>query len=147
MWGQAGRAYVYLCYGMHHLLNLVTGEEGEGAAVLIRACEPLAGHAEIVARRGLHGLAALKPNTLAGPGKVGQALGLDRSWNVHDLTQAGGLEVHTAAALNGSPESVQVLVGPRVGIGYASAEDQAAPYRLALGGSPWVSHRRTLREE
>ena len=51
MWGPAGHAYVYRCYGLHAMLNVVTNAEGEGAAVLVRACEPVAGHATIAERR------------------------------------------------------------------------------------------------
>jgi DNA-3-methyladenine glycosylase len=75
MWGPGGHAYVYLCYGMHQMLNLVTNGHGEGAAVLIRACEPVSGHALIAQRRtGITG-----PLALNGPGKVGAALALDAS--------------------------------------------------------------------
>src|SRR3954453_1323710 len=51
MWGPPGHAYVYLCYGIHRMLNLVTNDEGEGAAVLIRSCEPVAGLATVAERR------------------------------------------------------------------------------------------------
>lgn len=134
MWGPPGRAYVYLCYGMHNLLNLVTDQEGQGAAVLIRACEPVAGLETIRSRRG----GKEGPVLLTGPGKVGAALGLDRTWSHHPLTEAGGLEVR-----EGTPPD-QILVGPRVGIGYADPCDIAAPWRLACAGTPWVSVRRLL---
>jgi DNA-3-methyladenine glycosylase len=71
MWGPPGHAYVYLCYGLHQMLNLVTNRDGEGAAVLIRSCEPIAGHRTIRRRRG----GKEGPVLLTGPGKVGQALG------------------------------------------------------------------------
>lgn len=137
MWGPAGHAYLYQCYGIHHMLNLVTGDEGEGAAVLVRSCEPVAGIAHVRARRGNRE----GPELLTGPGKVGAALALDRSWSHHPLFEPGGLEVR-----RGEPPAV-VLVGPRVGIGYADPVDIAAPWRLAVGGSSWVSHRRTLRAD
>ena len=73
MWGPPGHAYVYLCYGMHHMLNIVTNRDGEGAAVLIRACEPVRGLPLIEERRG----ACAGPALLTGPGKVGAALELD----------------------------------------------------------------------
>lgn len=134
MWGQPGRAYVYLCYGMHNMLNLVTNEEGEGAAVLIRSCEPLRGLEEIRSRRGgMNG-----PVLLTGPGKVGQALELDRSWSGHNVCQKGGLEVRT-----GEPAG-RLLAGPRVGINYAAAKDIRARWRFALADSQWVSARRML---
>ena len=135
MWGPPGRAYVYLCYGIHHLLNLVTGEDGVGTAVLIRAAEPVAGLDVVRARRG----GRSGPVLLTGPGKVGQALALDTGWSHHPLTAPGGLEVRA-----GTPPS-SVLVGPRVGVDYAAPEDRDAPWRLAVAGTPWVSHRRSLR--
>jgi len=135
MWGPPGHAYVYLCYGMHNMLNLVTGLEGEGAAVLIRSCEPVAGLPTISERRrGTKG-----PVMLQGPGKVGAALGLDTSFSGRPIFMRRGLRVLDAE----SPSSV--LVGPRVGIRYASAEHRSAPWRLALAESAWVSQKKTLR--
>lgn len=137
MWGPPGRAYVYLCYGVHQMLNLVTGAEGEGAAVLIRACEPVSGLDVIRQRRG-NPEGPLQPTLLAGPGKVGAALGIDTSWSGHALYQRGGLTV-----LAGDPPK-RVVAGPRIGIGYASEDDQRAPWRLACGESRWVSARKAL---
>lgn len=134
MWGPPGRAYVYLCYGMHNMLNVVTGPPGEGAAVLIRACEPLAGLATVEARRGGRRGYALT----TGPGNVGQALAIDTSWSNHPLCRRGGLTIRA-----GEPVAT-VLVGPRVGIDFASPKDRVAPYRFAIAGSPWVSRRREL---
>jgi DNA-3-methyladenine glycosylase len=135
MWGSPGRAYVYLCYGVHHLLNVVTEPEGVGAAVLIRACEPVAGQETIWERRG----GRQGPVALTGPGKVGAALDLDVSWSQHDLTRPGGLELR-----QGAPPS-SVIVGARVGIDYAQPHDRGALWRFAVAGSRWVSHRRGLR--
>lgn len=135
MWGPPGRAYVYLCYGLHQLLNLVTNREGEAAAVLIRSCEPLAGQATIRRRRG----GKDGPVLLTGPGKVGQALGVDTTFGGHPLYRRGGLEVR-----EGTPVT-DVAVGARVGIGYAAPEHQQAQWRLAVAESPWVSHARELR--
>lgn len=137
MWGPPGRCYVYLCYGLHHLLNVATNREGEGAAVLIRSCEPVEGLEEVKRRRG----ARVKPGPalLTGPGKIGQALGLDTSWCHHPVYEPGGLEVHDAPAVAG------VLAGPRVGIDYAMPADRAAPWRFAVAGTPWVSAPQTLK--
>lgn len=135
MWGPAGRAYLYLCYGMHWMLNVVTGPEGEAAAVLIRSAEVCAGEAEVLVRRRTE---RLTPGLLSGPGKVAQALGLDPSLNGHDLLASGGLELRP-----GRPPA-RVLAGPRVGIGFASPEDQARPWRFADGDSLAVSHRKGL---
>lgn len=134
MWGPPGHAYVYLCYGVHNLLNIVTNHEGEGAAVLIRSCEPLAGLAQVERRRG----GKKGPVLLTGPGKVGQALGLRTSWSGHDMCAPGGLRV-----LHGE-RSQRLLAGPRVGIGYAAAKDIRARWRFGLADSEWVSARKTL---
>lgn len=134
MWGPAGHVYVYLCYGLHQMLNLVTGGEGEGEAVLIRACEPIAGLETIRARRG----GKDGPVLLTGPGKIGAALALDQTFNHHPLFRRGGLTVHEG------PPPASVLVGPRVGIDYASEADRLAPYRFACGDTRWVSARSTL---
>lgn len=135
MWGPGGHAYVYLCYGVHQMLNIVTGPSGQGAAVLVRACEPVRGLPTIRARRG--GLDG--PGLLAGPGKVGAALAIDTSWSGHALFRAGGLEL-----VRGVPPAF-VLEGPRVGVDYARPEDRDAPWRLAAGDSASVSQRARLR--
>ncbi|MCB9708288.1 MAG: DNA-3-methyladenine glycosylase [Myxococcales bacterium] len=135
MWGPPGHAYVYLCYGMHYMLNVVTNQKGQGAAVLIRACEPVKGLSKIRARRrNLEG-----PALLTGPGKVAQALGLDSSFSGHALFAPGGLELLDA------PTAHHIMHGPRIGIGFARVIDQRAPWRLAVADSAWVSHRKLLR--
>lgn len=134
MWGRAGHAYVYLCYGIHHLLNVVCGELGEGTAVLIRGCEPESGADIVATRRG----GRCGPDSLAGPGKVGAGLALDLSWSGRDLLSPGALELH-----RGDPPA-RICRGPRVGVDYAHAEHRDAPWRLADADSPWVSHRKTL---
>jgi DNA-3-methyladenine glycosylase len=134
MWEEGGRAYIYFCYGMHHMLNVVTGPAGEASAVLIRACEPLEGLACIRSRRG--GLEG--PALLAGPGRVAQALGLDRSFNDRPLYEAGGLELRFGSG------PAPILRGSRVGVDYAEPEDRMAPLRFALAGSAWVTHPKTL---
>jgi len=136
MWGPPGRAYVYLCYGLHNLLNLVTNRDGEGSAVLIRACEPVAGLPLIQGRRKL---ASDRPLLLTGPGKIGQALGLDPGWSHHPLYEPGGLTLHDA------PPVTAILAGPRVGIDYAQPSDRAALWRLAIAGTRWVTVPGTLR--
>jgi DNA-3-methyladenine glycosylase len=135
MWGPAGRAYLYFCYGMHWMLNVVTGSEGDPSAVLIRGAEVVAGLDTVLSRRK-----AAKPTPLlcAGPGKVAQALGLDRSFDGHDLLAPGGLEL-----LPGAPPRL-ILAGPRLGIGFATAEDQARPWRFADGESGAVLQKKAL---
>lgn len=135
LFGPPGRAYVYLCYGIHNLLNLVTGADGEAQAVLVRACSPVAGLETIRERRG----GKQGPTLLDGPGKVGQALGLDTTWSHHDVTTPGGLE-----ACAGSPPA-GLLMGVRIGIDYALPEHRTLPWRFAEADSTWVSHRKRLR--
>jgi DNA-3-methyladenine glycosylase len=135
MWGPAGHAYVYLCYGIHNMLNVSADVEGRAAAVLIRACEPVAGLDRIIERRG----GKSGPSLLAGPGKVGAALQLDTSWSGHRLYRPGGLSLHP-----GDPPS-GVLVGPRVGIEFADAADRRRAWRFAVANSASVTQRAGLR--
>jgi DNA-3-methyladenine glycosylase len=135
MWGAPGHAYVYLCYGIHHLLNIVSDEPGQGAAVLIRSIEIIEGQDQVKARRGGKVGAAAS----VGPGRVGAALGLDRNWNDHALFEPGGLE------LLGGARPSRILRGRRVGIGYAQAADQAALWRFAVAETAWVSEKKSLR--
>lgn len=137
MWGPPGRAYVYLCYGLHNMLNLVTNPEDEAAAVLIRACEPLRGLVTVEARRG----GRSGPVLLTGPGKVAAALALDLGWNHHPVWSPGGLEVRRGDRVE------RLLVGPRVGIDYADPADRDAPWRFALPETRWVSQPKGLKLE
>ena len=134
MWGPCGRAYLYFCYGMHWMLNVVTGPPEEASAVLIRAAEVVAGMETVLRRRK----AVASPILCAGPGKVAQALGLDRSFDGHDLLAPGGLELRA-----GAPPGC-TLAGPRLGIGFASPEDQALAWRFADGNSKAVLKKALL---
>lgn len=134
LWGPPGRAYVYLCYGLHHLLNIVTGDDGQAQAVLVRAAEPVVGLSTIARRRG----GKQGPVLLTGPGKIGQALDLDTSWSHRPLYGRAGLRL-----LPGAPPE-DIRVGPRVGIDYAEPADRALPWRFAVGDSAWVTERRAL---
>ncbi|XP_068661969.1 DNA-3-methyladenine glycosylase isoform X1 [Aristolochia californica] len=137
VFGPGGHAYVYLCYGLHTMLNVVADKEGVGAAVLIRSCAPVSGLEIIQQRRGQK---TEKPVLLAGPGKIGQALGISTAWSNHPLYTPGGLEI-----LDG-PEPENILVGPRVGIEYAAPEHVKALWRFAVAGSSWISApKNTLR--
>ena len=102
-WG--GHVYVYLCYGIHSLLNIITGPEDEPQGVLIRSCQGA-----------------------EGPGKLTKALGIDLSYN--------GLDILTTNRINlwKGPECV-FDTAPRVGIGYASKEDQLRPWRFIMKGN------------
>lgn len=132
MWGPPGHAYVYLCYGLHQMLNLVTNREGEAAAVLIRAAEVVSGDEVVRARRA----PVAGPVMLTGPGKVGAALGI--------TTALSGSPLTGPITVGARDREYQRLVGPRVGIDYASPEDRSAPWRVAMAGTRWVSARRGL---
>ncbi|MBK8205942.1 MAG: DNA-3-methyladenine glycosylase [Planctomycetes bacterium] len=133
MWGPGGHAYIYLCYGIHSMLNVVTGN-GDGAAVLIRSCEVVRGLALVRRRRK----AAAGPMLVAGPGKVGQALALSTQLSGHALFSPGGLELH-----EGTPVS-SIRSGARIGIAYAARKDALASLRFADGESSCVTYRSAL---
>ena len=135
MWGPPGRAYLYFCYGMHWMLNVVTGPEGEASAVLIRGAEVVTGLDAVLRRRGA---SRATPQLCAGPGKVAQALGLDKTFDGHDLLAPGGLELRP-----GTPPAT-ILAGPRLGIAFATGEDQARPWRFADGDSGALLQQKAL---
>jgi DNA-3-methyladenine glycosylase len=124
MWGPAGHAYVYLIYGLHSCLNIVTVGEGEPEAVLVRGAEPLLGGALIRRRRG-PGIRSR--HWVDGPGKLCQALAITRDDDGSDLCRPdAGLAIRTDG-LSVGEESVERL--PRVGVDYAG---DAARWPLRL---------------
>jgi DNA-3-methyladenine glycosylase len=132
LFGPPGRAYVYLSYGIHSLLNFVAEAEGEAAAVLIRALEPTMGVEQMRVRRGE------RPDRdlCSGPGKLTEALGLGLEQNEADLTREPFLLLPPAREWSG-----EVVTGPRIGI--TKAVDR--PWRFCAAGNPNVSrpHPRT----
>jgi len=118
MFGPGGVSYVYLCYGIHQMFNIVTGGEGSGQAVLIRAIAPYVGLPD-------------DPSIGRGPGKVTQALALDRRHDRRDLARG---DLFVAAAL----VPPRIAHGPRVGIAYAGAWIDK-PFRFWWRGHPAVS--------
>lgn len=137
MYGPAGHAYVYFTYGMHHCFNIVSGHVGEGVAVLIRALEPLEGLEEMRALRLGARSRALRDRDLAsGPAKLCQAMRIDRRQNGLDLCESGELFLERAAWRPGPGEAV--VVGPRIGIGYAG-DWVDRPLRWRVAGNPHVS--------
>ncbi|MET0418817.1 MAG: DNA-3-methyladenine glycosylase [Actinoplanes sp.] len=130
MFGPAGRLYVYQIYGMHFCANVVCGEEGVAAAVLLRAGAVVDGLATARARRA----AARKEDDLAaGPAKLMQVLGLDRSAN--DTSVIDGTGPLTMAPPAEPVPSGQIEAGPRVGV--TAAHD--VPWRFWIKGDPTVS--------
>ncbi|WP_456405309.1 DNA-3-methyladenine glycosylase [Thiolapillus sp.] len=121
MYGAAGHYYVYLIYGMYHMLNIVTGEPGHPQAVLIRALQPVRGLQLMGELRG--GVADKK--LCDGPGKLCQALAIDRGLNGMAV-ESGELWLEDAWL----PRECSISAGPRVGIGYASKKDRQKPWRF-----------------
>lgn len=136
LFGPPGHAYIYFIYGMYHCLNFVTEPEGEPAAVLIRAVEPVAGIGTIRRLRfGDKPLTAYRrKNFMNGPGKVCQGLALTKAENRLDLT-GDTLFVCDSTADIGLPRSIpqkeRIRTGPRVGIDYAE-EARDFPWRFWL---------------
>jgi DNA-3-methyladenine glycosylase len=127
LYGEAGRAYVYFSYGIHSLLNAVAEAEGVGAAVLIRALEPVDGIEVMRARRGLERAQEL----CSGPGKLTQALDIGLSLNGSSLVDGPiGLLAREAGA-----REPRVVVGERVGITKAVG----LPWRFCDADSRHVS--------
>lgn len=124
MFGPGGVAYVYLCYGIHHLFNVVTGAEGDPHAVLVRAGFPLEGVGTMLERRGR---SAVDKRLMAGPGTVSQALGIRTSMTGTELS--GDLVWIEDRGLDVDPDAIRCE--PRIGVDYA-AEDAGLPYRFLV---------------
>lgn len=131
MFAEGGIAYIYLCYGIHEMLNVVTSSEGHAQAILIRAIEPTEGIETILLRRNME---KIKPNITAGPGSVAKALGIDRRLNGISL-QSDELWIEDRGL---SFPNDQVAAVPRIGVAYA-AQDALLPYRFYVKGNPFVS--------
>ncbi|HEY9005191.1 MAG TPA: DNA-3-methyladenine glycosylase [Ohtaekwangia sp.] len=131
MFEPGGFAYVYLCYGMHNMFNVVTNKEGVADAILVRAIEPISGLPEMKIRRGN----LLNEFQLtSGPGKLTKALGIDRKLNGKSLFEN---EVWIEDA-GKQIASGNIDVTPRIGIDYAG-EDARLPWRFTIKGNKWVS--------
>jgi DNA-3-methyladenine glycosylase len=129
MFGEGGHVYVYLCYGVHHLFNVVTNKAGLADAVLVRALQPMDGE-ELMAKR-VGGKAA---KITAGPGKLSKAMGFDRRHNGIDLC---GDEIWLED-MDMDVKSIKIKKGPRIGVEYAG-KDASLPWRFWIAGNPWVS--------
>lgn len=131
MFGPPAHAYVYVSYGMHDMLNVVTEEVGIAAAVLIRAVEPVEGIAMMAQNRGFDASVARPRNLTNGPGRLCQAMGIGRALNGSDLTRAP-LYILPAAG-----DDLPLVQTTRIGI----TRSVELPWRFYLLGSPDVSVR------
>ncbi|MFK8100949.1 MAG: DNA-3-methyladenine glycosylase [Saprospiraceae bacterium] len=133
MFEQGGLAYVYLCYGIHHLFNVVTGGIDAPHAVLIRAIEPVENIDKMLARRAF---AQVKPQLTAGPGVMSKALGI--------TTQHTGIDLlHPDSPIWIEDRGTTIkenerIASPRVGVAYA-AECALWDWRFRIKGSSWTS--------
>ena len=119
MFGPPGHAYVYLIYGVHHCLNVVTEQEGHATAVLIRALEPVE-HLE---------------GATKGPGLLCRAMGIDRRQNRHDL-----ISDDLFIAQPDRPEPFEIVARPRIGVHYAR-EWAERPLRFYVAGNAYISRK------
>jgi DNA-3-methyladenine glycosylase len=123
MFGKPGYAYIYFTYGMHYMLNLVTEEEDNPCAVLIRAIEPITGVEEMESRRKRKGA-----HLTNGPAKLCQALSIDKSLNGWDLTCGSKLWVEDYKKITAK----SIIATPRIGIDYAHKKDREALWRFLV---------------
>ena len=134
MYGAPGTAYVYICYGMHQMFNVVTNKNNIPDAVLIRAIEPISGVDIMLRRTGK----ILSDHTLTrGPGNVGKALGI---FKMHSGTNLTSNEFFLAADQDREPGIETIAASKRIGVSYAG-EDANLPYRFYLEGNKYVSGR------
>jgi DNA-3-methyladenine glycosylase len=134
MYEEGGVAYVYLCYGIHHLFNVITNSKDRADAVLIRAVEPLAGIEVMLERRSKE---KLDKTLTSGPGNFTKAFGLDRSHYGADLT---GDQVWIEEDKSVALKAEDLTVSKRIGIDYAE-EDKELPWRFYLNSSKYVSKK------
>jgi DNA-3-methyladenine glycosylase len=129
MFESGGISYVYLCYGMHHLFNVVTNSQGKADAVLIRALEPVDGIEWMMERMNV----SSGHRITSGPGKLTKALGIAKSWNGLELI-SDQVWIEDAKKVASS----KMKADARIGIDYAG-EDALLPWRFSIKDNKWVS--------
>lgn len=134
MFHEGGKAYIYLCYGIHHLFNVVTGPTDMAHAVLVRAIEPLEGIDEMMQRRGRQS-GKVVPALTTGPGALSQALGLTTALNGQVFSNENAL-VWIENRGCGIPEQ-DIAAGKRIGVDYAGPCAEW-PWRYWIKGNPFV---------
>lgn len=133
MYAEGGYAYVYLCYGIHHLFNVVTNVKDKADAVLIRAVEPLEGVDYMLERRGKH---KLDKTLCSGPGTLSQALGI--TTKTHYGKWLLGDEIWIEDSPNLQEE--EIVSSKRIGVDYAE-EDALKPWRFYIKDNKWISKK------
>lgn len=131
MFDTTGTAYIYLCYGLHQMFNVVTGPAGTAHAVLIRAVAPLQGEAVMAMRTGKK---IGDKSITRGPGNVGKAFGFHKSGTGTALQSEELFIADDGFVVN----ETEIIATPRIGVAYA-ADDAALPYRFYIKGNAYVS--------
>jgi|SRR5690606_9058780 DNA-3-methyladenine glycosylase len=134
MFKEGGRSYVYLCYGIHYLFNIVTHVENEPNAVLLRAVEPVVGLHFMADRRKVKS----QINFTNGPGKLARALGITRDFN--DLVLYDPQSPIWIAEEKEKIAKPDIIQTTRIGVGYAE-EDALLPWRFYIKDNPYVSRK------
>lgn len=131
MYHAGGVAYVYLCYGIHHLFNVVTNVKNRADAVLVRAIKPLEGTETMQARRSVN---TVSPKLTAGPGRLTQALAIKTKMSGTELSGSDiWIEDHGEPVADN-----KIACGPRIGVDYAGKHAKR-PWRFYLKASRWIS--------
>jgi DNA-3-methyladenine glycosylase len=133
MFEEGGVAYIYLCYGIHHLFNIVTAKKGMAHAILVRGIEPIENVDLMLKRRGMD---KLKPQLTAGPGVLSKAMGITKAFTGTSL-----LDDETVIWIEDSGEIIaeeEIICSPRVGIDYAE-ECALWDWRFRIKGNKWTS--------
>lgn len=131
---EGGIAYVYMCYGIHYLFNIITNKTEIPHAVLIRAVEPSDGIETMLERRKK---SRLKPDLTAGPGALSVALGISANHNETDLL-GSEIWVEDRGVI---VKKNEIIASPRVGVAYAK-EDALKPWRFRIKDNPYTSKAR-----
>ena len=131
MYEEGGISYIYLCYGMHSLFNIVTNNKGIPEAILIRAIKPIDGISMMCKRRNMK---EKSYNLTNGPGKLSQALGITKKLNRQSLH---GDDIWLED-IKISFKNNNILSSPRIGVDYAGT-DAKLPYRFYIKNNKWVS--------
>ena len=134
MYKEGGTSYVYVCYGLHHLFNTVTGKEGMGHAVLIRAVEPIYNDSLMLRRRKKQKMTPVVTN---GPGKLSVALGITKAWNDTDLTSS--LSPVQIVEMDLKKDYGEIESGPRVGMSHHTRHCGHYPWRYKYANNRWTS--------
>jgi DNA-3-methyladenine glycosylase len=140
MFLEGGTLYVYISYGLHRMINVVTSTKGKAHAVLIRAIEPTTGIEKMLERRNHD---SLNIQTVNGPGKMAKALGVEKNHNGKSLfLKKSGIWIENS---NKSLDKDEIQIGPRVGMSLHTGKDAHRPWRFYIKNNIWVSKPKIVK--